>query len=135
MAKVTPHGLQGLEIDGREQPRLVRIAPVRRRVGDDGFEIADALALGRGKCLGRIVFLAERTDGREFGGEIEDTVGAHGDHGRTVHLRQPDAADQRPLRSILGEKVFNGQCRHGKRSSLFLGSAAFAAADPIGEDQ
>ncbi|MGY4435924.1 hypothetical protein ACVWWO_008401 [Bradyrhizobium sp. F1.13.1] len=126
--------LQRLEIDRREQPRLFRIALIGRRVADDGLDIADALALGRGKRLRRIVLLAERADGRERCGDVEHTIAAHGDHGRAIRLRQPDAADKRSPRAVLGKKVLYRQCRHGRILALF-GSAALAEADHIGEDQ
>ena len=87
---------------------------VRRRVGHDRVEIADALALGRGKGLGRIVLFAERADGREFRSDVEDAVAAHGDHGGAIDLRQPDAASQRSPRAVLWEKILGCQCRHGR---------------------
>ncbi|MGY3360250.1 hypothetical protein ACVWZK_006913 [Bradyrhizobium sp. GM0.4] len=134
MAKGDAGRLQRLEIDGRKQPRFFRIALIGRRVGDDGLEIADALALGRGKRLRRIVFLAECADGREFCGDVEHTIAAHGDHGRAIRLRQPDAADERSPRAVLGKKVLYRQCRHGRILALF-GSASLAEAYHIGEDQ
>ena len=40
-----------------------------------------------------------------------------------------------PLRSILGEKIFYRQCRHGRVLALSRIGHAEIAADPIGEDQ
>ena len=63
MAKVTPAAFSTCRSTGASSQGFVRVAAVGRRVGDDGFEIADPLALGGAQRCRRIVFLAQRADG------------------------------------------------------------------------
>ena len=101
--------LDGLQIDGRQQPRPLLIAAVLRRVGDDVGERADPLALRLAHDLGRIGGLAQVAHGRRMPRNIVDAVRAHGHDGWPLHIGPPDSPRQRARRAVLWQRGSLGQ--------------------------
>jgi hypothetical protein len=94
-------GFQHLQVDRREQPRLLRVASVGRRIGQNAVEIADPLAPDPAERLRRIVLLAECAHGGKQRAHVEQTVVANRGHGRTSDLRQKDPSNQRAACAVL----------------------------------
>ena len=117
-------GLDGLQIDGREEPGLCGIAPLGRRVGEELRESAERFALGAAQGLRGMRLFAEIAHRREARRDVENAFGTNGDDGRPAELGPPDAAGERRIAMILGKRVPGREgkiemCRHRACLSSF----------------
>ena len=117
-------GLDGLQVDRRQQPGLLCIALRLRRVGEDVPERADplALAFAHDRCrIGRLRQIAHR---RRQLRDVPDAIAAHRHHGRTAGIGPPDAPGQRSRRAVLAAASPPASCDR-LCGPCFLARAAF----------
>ena len=91
-----PRRLDGLQVDRRQQPRLLRIALRLRRVGEDVRERADPLALARAQHRHRIAGLRQVAHRRRQPGDVPDAVAAHRHDRRAADLGPPTRPAKAP---------------------------------------
>ena len=89
-------GLDGLEIDGRQQEGLRLVAPGLLAIVDDGGDGTQIAPLGRGggERLGGFGLVEQQSAERKLVRDIDGLALADRDH-RRPHPRQPDPAQQR----------------------------------------
>ncbi len=95
IAKVTPAAFSTCRSTGASRCGFVASRRSGGVLAEDGFEVADPLALGPTQRACGIGLLAQRAHRGKARGDVEHAVGPHRDHGRAVDLRQPNPPDQR----------------------------------------
>ena len=109
-------GFDRLEVDRREQMRVVRPSAVARRVGENVAERPEARTFRRSKRLGRRGRFAKVAHGRKRGADVEDALLPDRDDRRAVNLRSPNASRQRAGEAVCRQCGLLAQVerRHGR---------------------